>query len=151
MKERVPAKMNWVVRLLCCLFPYKEIGWQDIDEVFFRWVLVSTPWFKVVLHRLDSERWHSQCHDHPWDFWAFIIKSGYLEILDPKQNVGGRGRCIGTIPGSGNKMYFRPAGSLLYRPAETKHNVLTKQGRPSWSIVIMKPKRRNWGFMECEA
>jgi hypothetical protein len=141
--------MGWFSKLLCKVFPYKEIGWKEIGEVFYRWTLFKCRWFKVVLHRLHAPNWHEKCHDHPWDFWAFIIRGGYLEMVDPDQNIGGRGKFIGTVPGSGNEIYWRPVGSLLYRSAETRHNVVTKADKPNWSIVVMTPKRREWGIKDC--
>lgn len=141
-KEYNHNKINWFVGLLYRFFPYKEIGWKHINEVFFRWTILSTPWFKVVLHRLDAVNWHAQCHDHPWDFLAIVLGPGYWEMLDPKQKVISHGKyCGGSV-------YWRGPLSLLYRPAETKHNVITKDGKPNWSIVILANKRRGWGFNE---
>jgi hypothetical protein len=144
MKEYDPKKINWLVALLCRWFPYKEIGWKDIDEVFFRWTLAQAFGYKLVLHRLDAENWHVNCHDHPWDFLAIVIGPGYYEMLDPKQKIRNKGRDCGR------SVYWRGPLSLLWRPAESKHNVITKPGKPNWSLVLMKPKRRGWGFMTCE-
>lgn len=142
-KERDPAKLGWLVNRLCKWFTYKELGWKEIDEVFFRWTLWETRWFKVVLHRLEAENWHTKCHDHPWDFLAIILWGGYWEELDPKQRRRNVGRyCYGNT-------WWRRAGSILYRPAETKHNVVTRRGIPNWSIVIMTNKRRPWGLVSC--
>jgi hypothetical protein len=143
MKERDPQKLGWLVSTLCKYFPYKEIGWQDIDEVFFRWTIVDTHWFKIVLHRLDAEYWHSECHDHPWDFLAIVLWDGYWELLDNTQGIRNRGQHCG------DNVYWRGPGSLLYRRAESKHNVITPRRRPNWSIVIMGTKRRPWGFLPC--
>lgn len=144
MKERDPNKMGWFVRTLCRLFPHKELGWTDIDEVFFRWTLFNTPWFKVVLHRLDAETWHNDCHDHPWDFLAILLWGGYYEKLDSKQEIRSIGRRVAK------SIWWRRPGSILHRPAETRHNVTTKPGQPSWSVVVMGKKKRGWGFMPCE-
>lgn len=149
MVERNPAKLGWLVRMLCKVFPYKEIGWQEIDEVFFRWILFKCRWFEICLHRLDAPNWHPQCHDHPWDFYAFILKGGYLEMVDPTQHLGGKGQFWGTVPFSGNEIYLRKSFTLLYRPAEARHNVVTRKNVPNWSIVFMSAKRRQWGIKDC--
>jgi hypothetical protein len=129
-----------LVRLLCNIFPYKEIGWKEIGEVFYRWTLLRTPWFKVCLHYLQAEHWAPYCHDHPWDFWAIILKNGYWEKLDYEQSK----RLRNHGQHCGENVYWRRPGSMLRRPAETKHSVVTQVGKPSWSLVIMGNKRREW-------
>lgn len=117
---------------------HKEIGWQDIGEVFYRYQLLKTRWFNVYLHQLDAPEWHPVgCHDHPWWFVTLLIKGGYLE----KQN--GRGE-------KGGKLTRRYPGMILYRPAEHAHDVITPYGR-SWSLVVTGRKKHSWGFMSCEA
>lgn len=144
-KSYDPAKISWFVWLLCKIFPYKELGWKEIREVFFRWTLLRIPFtgWKVCLHRLDAENWHEQCHDHPWDFYAIVLGPGYYERVDPKQKTTGSGiRC-------GDDLFWRRPGAILWRPAESKHNVITLAGRPNWSIVIMSQKKRPWGLLPC--
>jgi hypothetical protein len=125
------APRSWFERLLRYL-PYKEIGWQDIGEVFYRYQLVKTRWFNIYLHQLDAPAWHPVgCHDHPWSFVAFLLKGGYLEY-------------------DGQKRTHRYPGQILYRPATWTHDVTTPYGR-SWSLIITGPKSRDWGFKSCEA
>lgn len=112
--------------------PFKEIGWEEIGEKFTRWMLVK---FKrlpsIYVHKLDAPIRHPQCHDHPWHFWAFVVNGGYFEEMN------------------GNTVWRAP-GSLLYRPARSLHNTITKEGRPSWSIIIVSPVVRKWGFRHCD-
>jgi hypothetical protein len=110
--------------------PYKEIGWKELGEVFYRYTLLKTPWFNVYLHKLDAPNWHPVCHDHPWSFVTILLKGGYLEKCDE-----------GT--------FHRKPGAMLYRPAEFKHNIITPYGT-SWSLVITTKKKRQWGFLTCE-
>lgn len=113
--------------ILTKLLPYKEIGWKELNEVFYRFQLLKTPWFNIYLHRLDSPNAHPQCHDHPWSFLAIILKGGYSELHD-------------------GKWKWRGPGSILFRPAEWAHNVVTFG--TNWSIVITGAKKRDWGFVE---
>jgi hypothetical protein len=131
-----------IVSVLCKLFPYKEIGWKDIGETFYRWTLLRTPWFKVYLHHLDCVNWHAKCHDHPWDFLAIILWGGYWEEIHnlPYKNIGKR--CGGNV-------FWRRVGSILYRPAFSAHSVATQVGWPNWSLVIVGNKKRDWGFFKC--
>lgn len=117
-----------MIRLLCWLLPFKEMGWKEINEVFFRWTLLKTHWFSIYIHRLDAQLWHPQCHDHPWWFVAIIISGGYWEEFK-------------------GKTLWRAPGSILYRPAVSQHNVRTN--KVNWSIVIVGRKERDWGFLKC--
>lgn len=111
--------------------PYKEIGWQDIGEVFYRYQIVKTRWFNVYLHQLDAPQWHPVgCHDHPWSFVTVLLKGGYLER-------------------TGDTYRRKYPGQVLYRPATWAHDVTTPYGR-SWSLIITGPKKRDWGFKACE-
>lgn len=128
---RVLAPKSWFEKLCRHVLPYKEIGWQDIGEVFYRYTLIKSSWFNVYLHQLDAPKWHPVgCHDHPWWFVTLLIKGGYLE--------NNKGLLSRKYP-----------GQILYRSADYTHDVTTPYGR-SWSIVLTGPKSRNWGFMKCE-
>lgn len=109
-------------------FPQQEIGWTEIGEEFTRFTLFKTPWLRLYLHRLKAETAHEACHDHPWDFLSLLLWGGYSEFHD-------------------GRWTHYSAGSVLYRPAEWQHIVVT-QG-VSWSLVLTGGKRRAWGFMSC--
>jgi hypothetical protein len=118
--------------LLCTLLykiPHKDIGWEAIGEKFTRFTVLRNRFFTVYLHRLDAPNWHPECHSHPWSFVTFLLWGGYEEQV-------------------GTKVYWRRPGSILYRPAEFVHNVITHG--VSWSLIITGPKRREWGFHTCE-
>lgn len=116
-------------KLLRRFVPFKEIGWKPIGEVFYRYQLVKTRWFNIYLHELTAPQWHEKCHDHPWWFVTLILWPGYLE-----ENVQG--------------FFYREPGTVWYRPAHYRHNVVTPQGT-SWSIIVTGPKSRDWGFGDC--
>lgn len=119
--------MSPLERLLRIYVPFKEIGWWDIGEEFTRFQLVKTPWFNIYLHRLKALTYHTHCHDHPWTFLAILLRGGYWEYHVDKAT-------------------WRRPGSVLYRPAEFRHNVITKG--VSWSLIITGPRRREWGFRD---
>ena len=119
-----------MLKLLIWLLPYREIGWKGIGEVFYRFTLMKTPWFNLYLHRLWAPNPHPQCHDHPWWFYTLILKGGYLETQE------------------GVVWTWRSPGTILYRPAEFKHNVVTLK-TPVWSLVLTGPREREWGFLDC--
>jgi hypothetical protein len=112
-------------------FAHKEIGWQEIDEKFTRYTLLKTRWLTVYLHQLDAAIAHPSCHDHPWSFWAFILRGGYWESHD------------------GRPFVWRGVGSVLYRHARFTHNVVTPRGVTNWSVCVVSQKIRDWGFKCC--
>jgi hypothetical protein len=128
------APKSWFEKQLRRL-PYKEIGWQDIGEVFYRYQLLKTRWFNLYLHQLDAPAWHPVgCHDHPWWFVTVLLKGGYLE------------RHVNGAVVEWNRRY---PGQILYRSASHAHDVITPYGR-SWSLVLTGRKSRDWGFLRCD-
>jgi hypothetical protein len=112
--------------------PWKEIGWTDIGETFYRYALLKTKWFNIYLHQLDAPRWHPNgCHDHPWSFLTVLLHGGYLERV-------------------GDTYTRRYPGSIFYRPATHAHDIITPYGT-SWSLVVTTAKKRDWGFKQCQA
>lgn len=111
-------------------FSHKEIGWAEIGEKFTRYQLLKTRWFNLYLHQLWAPEWHPKCHNHPWSFVALLLKGGYFEQV-------------------GNKVWWRMPGSILYRPAEFTHNVVTDNA-VSWSLILTGPKKNDWGFKPCD-
>ena len=116
-------------RFLRRWFHHKDIGWEEIGERFTRYTLLRTPRFTVYLHQLDAPVAHAQCHDHPWDFVALLLWGGYWEYL--------HGRWTRRRP-----------GEVLWRPAETSHNVVTRG--VSWSVIVAGRKRRDWSLLSCD-
>jgi hypothetical protein len=136
------APKSWFEKMLRRFLPNKEIGWQDIGEVFYRYQLIKCRWFNLYLHQLDAPAWHPVgCHDHPWWFITVLLKGGYLE----KQSSNAAAR-----DGAEFVVKRRYPGQILYRPAEHAHDVITPYGR-SWSLVLTGRKAHTWGFLKCEA
>lgn len=137
-----------------------------------RFYLLRTRWFNLFLHYIamsDDDRF---CHDHPWDFWTFILKNGYLEEIRAPLHHGHEvnqfdtnlcARCgarrdgKGALLGSWNEPCERPrwmvtlerqrALSLLFRDAEHTHRVHITAGKPAWTLVLTRGHaRRMWGF-----
>ena len=76
-------------------------------------------------HRSDDDR---HLHDHPWWFFSALLRGSYREHTDS---------CAGP---------WRKVGSIVYRPALTKHRVEIKPGRSCWTLCVTGPTRRHWGF-----
>lgn len=133
-------KPGLIERILLWVFPHFDIT-KDVNYVtslyLRRFYLTPRCWpWKIFLHHIvrgDDDR---DPHDHQWDFVTFILRGCYLEhIFHPS-----------FTPGAERKHTKRlaPAGTILSNKAEHAHRVeiLT----PVWSLVLIKTKRRNWGF-----
>ena len=115
--------MNWLNRFLQRWVPFKDLSWKEHGETFYRYFLYRRSWW-VCIHYFHHENLDQPCHDHPWDFVTFILWGGYWEITPSgKEWVG--------------------AGNIRRRRAEFKHEIACPN--PSWSLVFMGPKRRQWG------
>ncbi len=119
--------MGLAERMLRWVFPHKEIGWTEIGEEFTRFTLLRTPWFRIYLHKLYAPNPHPHTHDHPWGFVALLLRGGYWEYAD-------------------GRWEWRRPWSVLRRPAEYRHNVVTRG--VSWSVIITGRKYREWGLKE---
>ena len=76
--------------------------------------------------RPDSDRCQ---HDHPWGFFRYIIKGGYVE------------EC-----GAEKQLVARRPGELDFCPPHFRHRILYLPRGGSWSLVITGPHVRPWGF-----
>jgi hypothetical protein len=114
---------------------------NDNEEYLIRWNIFQCKWFSIKIHKIILS--DDDClHDHPWAFYSFILKGGYLEHSEEDiykdhtpQPWGSKKRKVAK--------YFK-AGSLLYRPAEFKHKLEIE--KPVWTLVLTLKKVRQWGF-----
>lgn len=146
--------------------PWQFLRWMDISgpsqtsldpatmahtELYLRRLYVlRTPWFGIMLHWIKREDWDRDAlHDHPWEFWRFIVKGGYTEEL--------------AFPAVGWKAFEIPLVELnpttLYNHQHRTHRWLsfskfptgafhriTSVKRGTVSLVINGPKSNSWGF-----
>lgn len=98
-----------------------------------RWNLFECSLFSIKIHKLVTS--DDLClHDHPWAFYTFLFKGGYVEYHHRKVGDG--------IMEVRSKVYSR--FSLLYRPANYAHRLEIHQ--PVWTLVLTLKKERVWGF-----
>jgi hypothetical protein len=80
----------------------------------------------IRLHHILASDDDRHLHDHPWDFWSYMLTGRYLEHT-PDAVVEHR------------------APTLIYRAATDPHRLELPDG-PVWTYVITGPLRRRWGF-----
>lgn len=113
------AKLKWAQPLGDPKCPY-----------VIRWTF-ETKWFSVRLHKWLGPDDLRNLHDHPWNYLAMVIKGGYVEYLDDKEEK--------------SSLYQMVPWKPVYRHARRKHAV-HPYILPTWSILLTGPEKREWGF-----
>lgn len=93
---------------------------------------------KHIIYRADLD---SNPHTHPFSFWSFRAKNGYLEWVYDEHGVF-------------KKSYWRAPFSLSFCQKDTAHNILRLgYNKPVTTFVLAivdekDPKLSKWGFIE---
>lgn len=113
-------------------WPTKMITERRSDEPFLeRTSLIKIPGlFQIAIHRFWQSDDDGGLHDHPWAFWgSYILEGGYKEHTP--QGV-----------------FERKPGDLRWRTGWEQHRIeLPYEGAEVWTLFIMGPKIRIWGFI----
>lgn len=114
-------------------------GREDADRVYLtRYIIFQSERISIFLHKF-SESDYDDMHDHPWDFYSFILWGGYNEQTPLKNRDGSESRYR-------NNEFIKP-GRLIFRKAEHIHRVVLREGnKKAWSLVVTLKKRKKWGF-----
>lgn len=101
--------------------------------LLIRWILVRFPGYGIYLHKLCRSDYDRALHDHPWPFVSIVLKNGYHEVHDQ------------TVDEQLITVWHAP-GSVLFRPAEWRHRVVIRPGKPAWTLILVGRRCRRWGF-----
>lgn len=104
---------------------------SDGNDYLRRWKLIQTPWFGIFIHNILRSDTDRDLHDHPWNFTTIILRGEYHEEVNGIRNVK-----------------IRKAPCIIRHKAEDSHRVTII--KPVWSLFIIGPKRRQWGFLTNE-
>jgi len=115
-----------LTKLFKKLFLIKEIKSKLGVLHFRRWRLVSTPIFSVYIHNIYRADEDKYMHDHPWNYWAMILKGGYIEQVKNGFNT--------KLP-----------GSFGFKKAENCHKI-HHIIKPTTTLFITFRRRRDWGY-----
>lgn len=114
---------------------------------------------KLLLHHFMPQADERHSHDHPRGFWTLVLWGGYDDLVPcdwcnstgnmfwnsdhPDRRMDGYcQKCGSTGHVLGDRMR---AGTLRYRPPEHIHRTRVHP-EGAWTLVLMGPKRREWGF-----
>jgi hypothetical protein len=115
-----------------------------------RYIAFKSKWCSLYIHRFmrsDAD----DPHDHPWNFFTYVISVGYTEIFyDRMKPVIKDGEFISMWTKSINK---RLPGSLARRNATDIHQVLLDRSyeldeieQAPFTLCLIGPRFREWGF-----
>lgn len=123
-----------------------------------RYIVFQSKLCCIYIHRFirsDAD----DPHDHPWNFFTYVIEGGYTEVYYDKSS--------GLITNINNFVFWkrkenkRVAGSLAYRRDVDIHKVVVdeqielnsneghnfeKIRKAPYTICLMGWRRREWGF-----
>ena len=114
-----------------------------LDEYMDRWWLVEEQKdlnVSVRLHHLlrsDQDAW---MHDHPFSNVSIGIQGGYWDITPKDQAQSPELDAI-----ENNRVWCGP-GTIISRKATDRHRIEIPEGGEAWSLFIMGPWTRDWGF-----
>lgn len=130
-------------RLLNRLLRKEEIRRGDGTIYLNRWTLFrgkSRLWgyiglydVRVYIHKFTAGDGTKCLHDHPNTLRSFVFWNGYVEYIWDKWAKNEQRKEI---------------KAPCYRkfPASHTHRVELRNNKPGWTLVIMSPKKREWGF-----
>lgn len=106
----------------------KEIKSKEGELHFRRWNIISTPWFKICLHAIYKADEDKHLHNHPWNFWSFVLKGSYTERLP------------------NFKLNPRFAGTYAYRQRDQFHKIEDLHSPVVYTFNVMWNFRDTWGY-----
>lgn len=128
-------KLRRALRLLMERNVKCEVIGQEACPLMLRWTFLDWGFVKAMIHYFPAEISDRDPHDHPRSFVTFVLRGNYRDESWPRE-----GR-----PGTKRLERLKP-GAVKYRPATHMHIVET-DARACWTLVVMGPIVRDWGFM----
>ncbi|MFG1858474.1 hypothetical protein ACGFJT_42045 [Actinomadura geliboluensis] len=100
----------------------------------FRLRVLQTPWFSILIHRIQQDDLDRAPHDHPWPFASLILWGGYCEQVwdDPARLDTSRTRT-------------RKPGSLRTIKLHQAHQITELRG-DVWTVVLAGRHCGTWRF-----
>jgi hypothetical protein len=115
-----------------------------------RYIVFKSKLCCVYIHRFmrsDAD----DPHDHPWNFFTYIISGGYTELHYKTE--------VDMLTHESTRFLWEPVsnkrtpGSLAHRRATDIHQVVLDRSyemdeidQAPFTVCLMGPRRRHWGF-----
>ena len=124
------TRVTWVDRL----FRHEEInGHGRCPTYLHRWTLLKL-WrgMGIYLHQFVGDDWSRDLHDHPKRFISIGLRGAYIEQWVTPAGVSAR-------------CYIAP-WVRTFPPEHIHRIVLTPSREICWTLVVVGPTTRDWGF-----
>lgn len=126
---------SWLRRLLNRFCHYETMSGNGACPVYLeRWILGELFGCGAYLHHFIGDDWALDPHDHPRRFVSIGLKGWYFED-------------VFNADGSLRETLKFEAPWFRSFPAEHLHRVRAKECGDCWTLVIVLPKSRRWGFV----
>lgn len=122
------AGQSRVGRLASRVFAYEPIGRRGVTYLD-RWVLARFRERRLYLHRFRFDD-PEEPHNHPRTFVSFLFRGKYDEEV--------------LLPDGSVETHTLSAPHLRRFPPEHAHRIIRCEG--AWSLVLVGPRRKDWGF-----
>lgn len=137
-------------RLLTRFFAYESMSGAGRCPVYLeRWVLFDRWKHGVYLHHFIGDDWAIDPHDHPRRFISIGLWGWYWEdvYLHPENDPATA--LLAKLAGHSllaETLKFRAPWFRSF-PAHHLHRVRASECGNCWTLVIVLPKSRGWGFV----
>jgi hypothetical protein len=102
-------------------------GAKRCPTYLYRWTLLRTSLFAIYLHHFVGDDWARDLHDHPKRFISIGLWGAYVEETP-----------------FGERFYAAPW--IRTFPSIHIHRLRLIQQKPCWTVVVVGPLQREWGF-----
>lgn len=126
--------MNLLYNIIDALFLVKVITSKEGKVHFRRYRLLATPWFNIYIHQILKSDEEAHFHDHPWNFFSFILSGGYKERSSYSVD---RWKQVHTN-------YFMKHSLVHHKRSDT--HKLTLMTPCVWTLVLTYGKHQTWGY-----
>jgi hypothetical protein len=132
---------------------YKITGGLNGNEVYLvRYIVFKSKYCCLYIHRfMKSDA--DDPHDHPWNFFTYVISGGYVEKFYDKEQSQLSTEKQNFSAFWTSQYVIRNPGSLRYRKSTDIHQVIVDKTRTMdeladapFTVCLMGPRKRNWGF-----
>lgn len=105
------------------------------DEVYLRrFIIFKTPVCGLYLHFIYMEDRDQDPHNHPMNFWSFVLRGGYVE-----RRYNGRRVC--------HDLRTRKWLSLARTTKKDFHQIEVLTKTPTITLIFTGRRARDWGFL----
>lgn len=146
--------IKWLVTKLiglCVRFNrVQNITGRDNEDIYMvRYILFRSNFFSIYIHQfLRSDK--DSYHDHPWNFWTFIVSNTYTEHTPWLSKDG---KVIGdkelTRDVFTNRLLHRKAEQLHWVELRRSYSFNDRFDAPT-TVCLIGRRRRAWGFLDKE-